>query len=398
MAVLCFVLGQSGTGKSRSLKNFKSDELAYINVSGKPLPFKGKFSETIVSHDYREIERFIKNCSAKSIAIDDSTFLMSFQKWDKAFEKNFEKWTELGKNFTDLLRTCAFNVSNDKIVYFLHHIDSSDDGRTMAKCLGKMINQDATLEAFFTIVLSTAVIDGKYYFLTQNNGKDTTKSPEDMFPTYAIDNDLVYVDDKIRNYYELGDYKSDAEMNAADQAVSSNLEKPDSKGRRPRGRRAEPAVPVKEELPFEETPTTADAPAVSATLVPEVVPEADKPAKRTRKERTVKPAGQSEQSVSAEFTEPPELVQDGTTNTDFYATQLKEDAYFYDIENDNYLCKHAGEVVDIIVGGKTVMRQITKEEFGEGVKRLAQTPAEPLTGMNPPEQHTRGQRRRRVRT
>ena len=59
-----------------------------------------------------------------------------------------------------------------------------------------------------------------------------------MFTTYAIDNDLNNVVDKIRNYYELGDYKSDDEMNAADQAVASDLEKPDSKGRRTRGKKA----------------------------------------------------------------------------------------------------------------------------------------------------------------
>lgn len=359
MAVLCFVLGQSGTGKSRSLKNFGKDELAHVNVCGKPLPFKGKFDETIISHDYDKISGFIKNCSAKSIAIDDSTFLMSFQKWDKAFEKNFDKWTELGKNFTDLLRMCAFDVAEDKIVYFIHHTDSDDGGRTFAKCLGKMINQDATLEAFFSIVLTTSVVDGKYYFLTQNSGRDTTKSPEGMFPAYAIDNDLKYVDDKIRNFYELGDYKSDAEMNAADQAVASDLEKPDSKGRRTRGRKAEMAVP-----------------------------EADKSAKRTRKERTTEP------------------TQDEIMDADFYSTQLKEDTYFYDVEHDNYLLKRAGEVVDIKIGGKLLMKQITKEEFGEGVKRLAQrttndvqTPAEPLDGaMNPPEQHARGQRRRRTRS
>ena len=421
MAVLCFVLGQSGTGKSRSLKNFEKDELAHINVSGKPLPFKGKFSETIVSHDYTEITRFIKRCTAKSIAIDDSTFLMSFQKWDKAFEKNFDKWTELGKNFTDLLRTCAFDVPDDKIIYFLHHIDTNDDGRIAAKCLGKMINQDATLEAFFTIVLSTAVIDGKYYFLTQNNGRDTTKSPDGMFPSYAIDNDLKYVDDKIRNYYELDGAKTDAEMAQADAQAASDLEKPDANGRRARGGKktastatppttTEDAAPKtgrtarkthdevvaennekmadymaerdkavdaiangREEIPFEEACAAADS-------VPQ--PELETPPRRTRKERK-----------SAEQSEP---VQDGTTNTDSESVTLDADTYFYVPADDNYVMKHKGDTVDLIVDGVEVMKVITKEEFGEGVKRLAQAdnpkPEKPIDGaMNPPEKgrHTR---------
>lgn len=94
----------------------------------------------------------------------------------------------------------------------------------------------------------------KYYFYTQNSGKDTVKSPLGMFTTYAIDNDLNYVVDKIRNYYELGDYKSDDEMNAADQAVASDLEKPDSKGRRTRGKKAESATPT--DAPEEKTGRT----------------------------------------------------------------------------------------------------------------------------------------------
>lgn len=424
MAVLCFVLGQSGTGKSRSLKNFGKDELAHVNVSGKPLPFKGKFSETIVSHDYTEISRFLKKCSAKSIAIDDSTFLMSFQKWDKAFEKNFDKWTELGKNFTDLLRTCAFDVPDDKIVYFLHHIDTNDDGRTAAKCLGKMINQDATLEAFFTIVLSTSVIDGKYYFLTQNNGKDTTKSPDGMFPSYAIDNDLKYVDDKIRNYYELTGAKSDAEMGQADAAVAADIAKPDANGRRARGGKAsktttetvtppqtaeqdaeqdaeqtaEPekaastgrsgrtrkasgkthdevvaenqqkmsdymtardealdkAFPGQEEIPFDEAAAVMDA-------VPQ--PELETPPRRTRKER----------QANAEQSAEPET--------------LAEDTYFYIPADDNYVMKHKGDVAP--EGAKV----ITKEEFGEGVKRLAQNNDNSVEGaMNPPESGRRTRR------
>lgn len=417
MAVLCFVLGQSGTGKSRSLKNFGKDELAYVNVSGKPLPFKGKFSETIVSHDYTEISRFVKKCSAKSIAIDDSTFLMSFQKWDKAFEKNFDKWTELGKNFTDLLRTCAFDVPDDKIVYFLHHIDTNDDGRTAAKCLGKMINQDATLEAFFTIVLSTSVIDGKYYFLTQNNGKDTTKSPDGMFPSYAVDNDLKYVDDKIRNFYEVGEYKTDAEMGQADAQAASDLEKPDANGRRARGGKkttatatppttTEDASPKtgrtvrkthdevvaennqkmadymaerdkaidvvadgREEIPFDEACAAVDS-------VPQ--PELETPPRRTRKERKAAETGR-------------------VTNTDSESVTLNADTYFYVPADDNYVMKHKGDTVDLIVDGVEVMKVISKEEFGEGVKRLAQAdnpkPENPIEGaMNPPE---KGRRTRR---
>lgn len=93
----------------------------------------------------------------------------------------------------------------------------------------------------------------QYYFYTQNSGKDTVKSPIGMFPAYAIDNDLNYVADKIRNFYEMGDYKTDAEMERADRDVSSDLEKPEGRSRRTRGKKADP---VPEEAPEEKTGRT----------------------------------------------------------------------------------------------------------------------------------------------
>ena len=54
MSVLVMVYGQSGTGKSTSLRNFKNDEVAVVNVSGKPLPFRGDI-KTYNSDNYQKI-------------------------------------------------------------------------------------------------------------------------------------------------------------------------------------------------------------------------------------------------------------------------------------------------------------------------------------------------------
>ena len=141
----------------------------------------------------------------------------------------------------------------------------------------------------------------------------------------------------------------------------------------------------KDEVPFDEAMDAAEN-------VPK--PDLQKPPRRTRKER------------NAEKTEP---VHDGTTNTDSETVILDADTYFYLPSEDNYVMKHKGDGVDLIVDGVEVMKVISKEEFQAGVKRLAQeknpvpsdvqTPAEPMDGiMNPPEQHVRGQRRRRTRS
>ena len=147
----------------------------------------------------------------------------------------------------------------------------------------------------------------------------------------------------------------------------------------------EQAADGKDEVPFDEAMDAAET-------VPK--PDLQKPPRRTRKER------------NAEKTEP---VQNGTTNTDSETVTLDADTYFYLPADDNYVMKHKGDSVDLIVDGVEVMKVISKEEFQAGVKRLAQeknqvpsdaqTPAEPMDGiMNSPEQHVRGQRRRRTRS
>ena len=126
---------------------------------------------------------------------------------------------------------------------YMTHTETLENGVTTIKLIGKLLREKITIEGLFTIVLRTGVNEGKYYFYTQNSGKDTVKSPMGMFPAYAIDNDLNYVADKIRNFYEVGEYKTDAEMGQADAQAASDLEKPDANGRRARGGKKTTATP-----------------------------------------------------------------------------------------------------------------------------------------------------------
>lgn len=424
MAQKVLIMGESGTGKSTSLRNCDPATTAVINPVGKPLPFKNHFEMLNNETDARKIVKYMKEqCAAgkKLLVVDDFQYILAVPYMNRIKETGWDKYNDFGANYFEIIDCCK-DLPDDVVVVYMTHLETLDNGLTTVKLIGKLLREKITIEGLFTVVLRTGVNEAKYYFYTQNSGKDTVKSPLGMFPAYAIENDLNYVVDKIRNYYELGDYKSDDEMGQADQAVASDLEKPDAKGRRSRTKKAESveqektgrtrksrsevqaeneqkvaeymeerdkaidqAFPGQEEVPFDEAMEVADT-------VPK--PELQKPPRRTRKER------------NAEKAEP---VQDGTENTDFENVVLKEDTYFYDIENDNYLLKHEGDSVQTVIGGKTVMKVISREEFNAGVKRLAQanntvpddaqTPAEPLDGaMNPPEQHVRGQRRRRTRS
>ena len=201
MAIIVMVYGQSGTGKSTSLRNFKPEDVCIVNVSGKPLPFKNKH-KTFNTDDYISIEAAIQKAPAKSIVIDDATYLMTGEYMRTAKVTGYQKFTELALNYYTLVKTAAA-LPDDKIVYFMGHSDIDSNGNEKFKTIGKLLDEKITLEGMFTIVLKTVVTDGKYQFSTRNSGQDTVKTPMGMFSEPLIDNDLAAVDKAIRDYYEL---------------------------------------------------------------------------------------------------------------------------------------------------------------------------------------------------
>ena len=198
------IIGQSGTGKSTSMRNFAKDEVCLIKSINKQLPFRGKFEEVHVTDDAQSIISKMKATDKKIIVIDDAQYVMGNEFFRRASEQGWNKFTDIGKNFYDLL-TATDKLPEDVIVYFLLHTEKDSDGNIKVKTIGKMLDEKLTVEGTATIVLMTNVVDGKYTFQTQNSGKDICKSPMDMFKNFLIDNDLKMVDGIIREYYELSD-------------------------------------------------------------------------------------------------------------------------------------------------------------------------------------------------
>jgi tRNA(Leu) C34 or U34 (ribose-2'-O)-methylase TrmL len=225
------------------MRNFKKDELGVVNVQGKILPFKGSGSIDIVNTDSSDdIVKTIKAMAKKYkiIVVDDFQYVMANEFMRRATERGYDKFTEIAKHAWDVA-DCVRTLPADVIVYVMCHTDTDQDGFEKLKTIGKLLDEKIVLEGMSTIVLKTAVSDGQYMFLTQNNGKDTVKSPEGMFPAYAIDNDLKYVDEKIRSYYELGEFLTDEEMKEKDAAVAHDeVAKEEPKKRsRSRGKKEE---------------------------------------------------------------------------------------------------------------------------------------------------------------
>lgn len=201
MAIIVMVYGQSGTGKSTSLRNFNPEDVCIVNVSGKPLPFRNKH-KTFNTDDYVSVMAAIQKAPAKSIVIDDATYLMTDEYMRTAKVSGYQKFMDLAWNFFTLVKT-ASALPDDKIVYFMGHSEMDNNGNEKFKTIGKMLDEKITLEGMFTIVLKTVVADGRYMFSTRNNGQDTVKTPMGIFDEPLIDNDLAAVDKAIREYYEL---------------------------------------------------------------------------------------------------------------------------------------------------------------------------------------------------
>ena len=222
MGIPILILGESGTGKSASMREFKPDEVALANVAGKPLPFKGKFDETINSDSYRQIKKFMKESFANVVVIDDAQYLMANEFMRRSAERGYDKFTEIAVNFWDLVQSVR-ELPPEKIVVFLAHIERDQNGNEKIKTIGKLLDEKITVEGMFSIVLKTSVKDGTYSFETQNNGHDTVKSPIGMFVSTEIDNDLKAVIQSVTEYYF---DETPKKKNPLDDIVEDDVETP----------------------------------------------------------------------------------------------------------------------------------------------------------------------------
>ena len=200
-SVPVLLIGKSGSGKSASLRNFKKEEIAIANVLGKPLPFKSDLDAPKVD-DYNVILQAIQKTDKKVIVIDDANYLITNEFMNKSSIKGFDKYNEIGNNFFNLINGIK-NVEGGKVVYLVMHEDSDDEGNIKPKTIGKLLDDKVNIQGMFTICIRSMYENGNYIFRLKTNGQDCVKTPIGLFETDQIENDLKYVDEKIREYYDL---------------------------------------------------------------------------------------------------------------------------------------------------------------------------------------------------
>lgn len=213
MSIATMILGESGSGKSASLRNLDPARTLLIRSIRKPLPFKSDKwlpynkntgQGSIVTTDKADlIEGAMRRINREVVILDDFQYVLANEFMRRSEEKGFDKFTEIGRHAWDILRAAA-DLAEDRRVYILCHTASDEMGRVKMKTIGKLLDEKITPEGMVTIVLRTLVSDGQYTFATKNNGGDTTKSPMGLFDEPTIPNDLAAVDEAICAYYGIG--------------------------------------------------------------------------------------------------------------------------------------------------------------------------------------------------
>lgn len=206
MATAVLIMGESGSGKSASLRNFAPNEISVFNVTSKPLPFKqGKTKiPKIDNATYADIANALANPNKRAYVIDDAGYLLSFEMFKRANETGYSKFTDMAKNFFDMLDFINTKLPNDIIVYItMHTEDDSEMHRVKVKTIGKMLDQNLKIEGLFSIVLRAVQTEDGYKFVTRDDMVSTAKSPIGMWEDDMIDNDLKAVDATIREYYDM---------------------------------------------------------------------------------------------------------------------------------------------------------------------------------------------------
>lgn len=210
--VIC-VMGESGAGKTTSMRNLDPETTYYIDCDGKGLSWKGWRKQYNAERgnyertDDPEKVQFRLKClhmeqkEFKVVVVDTLNGIMLGDEMRRINEKNYDKWVDLAQSVFKIVDG-SNKLRDDLTVIFIAHTqtDLDDNGYmfTHIKTNGKKLNK-ICLESKMTTVLLSKKIGDRYIFETQANNS-SAKSPMGAFESKEIDNDIVAVINALDEY------------------------------------------------------------------------------------------------------------------------------------------------------------------------------------------------------
>lgn len=213
MAKVICIAGESGSGKTTSMRNLDPATTYYIDADKKGLSWKGwrnqyntEKKNYLKCDDVNIVRNYIKSVAEKCpkikvIVVDTINGLMVADEMRRSKEKGYDKWVDLATCVWDLIVNC-YDYRDDLTIVFTAHTQTETDESgyrfTRIQTSGKKLNK-IVLESKFTTVLLAKCVDGKYLFETQANNS-TAKSPMGAFDDFEIENDIVKVIDALKDF------------------------------------------------------------------------------------------------------------------------------------------------------------------------------------------------------
>lgn len=217
-------MGDTGCGKSTSIKGLNPKETVIINVLGKRLPFKGSaamyneeqknlFKISNYSDVLSLLDAINGNSAVKNVVMDDAIYIMRTEFFDRSKEKGYDKYNELADHFRRIIAKCG-SLRDDLNIFMLLHIEPVEsDGSLIgfkSASVGKLLDKQYNpLESVAVTLFAQPKYDDKgvpqFGFYTHKkkvNGVELPcKTPEGMFEDDFIPNDLGIVIKAMNEYY-----------------------------------------------------------------------------------------------------------------------------------------------------------------------------------------------------
>lgn len=215
MAKVIGIMGESGSGKTTSMRELDPGTTFYIDCDKKGLSWKGwkqQYSGEKKNYVATDTPSTLMNClkhinddeqyqNIKTVVIDTINGVMVAEEMRNAKVQGFGKWTDLAQYVWEIF-DYALTMRNDVTVIIVAHsiTDADDNGlvfthiRTNGRKLEKIV-----LESKLTTVLLAECKDGKYIFHTRAD-RSSVKTPLGAFEEDEIPNDITLVLEALKDY------------------------------------------------------------------------------------------------------------------------------------------------------------------------------------------------------